>query len=71
MLQNIHRIKTFATYCIYYGHLATLFGDNETLKDKLQAVQNGAARTTAKNEIFFQFFVCFEVTLYKQMYVTV
>ena len=28
--------------------LATLFGDNETLKDKLQAVQNRVARTTAK-----------------------
>ena len=47
--------------------LATLFGDNETLKDKLQAVQNRVARTTVKNEICFQFFVCLEVTLYKHV----
>ena len=46
-----------------------IFGDNETLKDKLQAVQH-RAEELQQNEIFFQFLVCFEVTLYKHMYVT-
>ena len=44
ILQHTAYIRGTRLYCL---------GDNETLKDKLQAVQNRAARTTAKSNFLY------------------